>query len=249
MPRILRLLKFVDRKVVLLLVLLVGAMLVINLVWGRSVANDLDRQTKREAAAQQDLNSLRTRLDAIRQSGVSDGAALFGRVARFEALVPGRLDDLALTQQVVNLAATSQVEVGTFEVASQPSMVAVSGLTSMSYAFTVTGDYPSVVAFLERLVGSGDFVATISSLTMSPIAVDGSTGAAGLFVGPVTATGTISFWGLATPGLTGQTATPIPDSTVPPATTVPDTTVPGTDDPETDDPETSVPDTTIPSDG
>lgn len=197
-----KLLKFVDRKIVGLFLLMVVVFTALNFTWVRSASTRLEDARVDKAAAEKELNELRSRLSDARADGVTSADALLSRVQRLEALLPFGLDDIGISQLVIASAESSGVILERF----QPSLEStkkkegdapekdpnvVGGLKSYRYDFKVTGPYLAVTKFLNSTVASKSVIVTFDGLYFYSAA---NTENPTIFDESVTAEGVLLVW-------------------------------------------------------
>lgn len=179
-----KLLKYVDRRVIAMLVTMAVVFFGLNVTWVSSASKNLESNRKAKSDAETELNELRSRLSDIRADGVTSSQALLSRLERLENLLPFAADDISISQLVIAAAETAGVALERFQPAADPVVKAdnnkngsakdkadepkdpsvVSGLKAYRYDFKVTGSYLAVVNFLNTIVASRNVVVTFEGL-------------------------------------------------------------------------------------
>jgi hypothetical protein len=172
---------------------------------------------------------------------VRTGEDLLQRVARLEVLVPVQNDVLTVSSNFIAIAESSGVVLESFAPSeagnNAKEETAARVLRGTRYGFDATGDFDSLIRFLENIVSSRRFVATLDSLSVtSTSAVDG------MFSESARVGGEILVWSMVDRPLTNPVVTraPIGGGSSSVATTVPSTVT-------TLPPDPSVSPTTLPS--
>ena len=225
-------LRYIDRRLLAAIVLVLLAVVALRVVWVGSYAGSLRTASAEKAEKEKELDDLQGRIVTIKSSGVQGGEQLLNRVARLEALVLPANDVLAVSANLIALSERSGVVLEGFtrvdggEGAKEETAARV--LRGARFSFSVTGDFESVTRFLESVVASDRFVATIDSFSLLPVGQDGS-----MFGLEVRVEGEFLLWTLIEKTLTSPVvaATPVspgsPSGQVSPPAGVP-TTVPST---------------------
>ena len=219
------LLGYLDRRLVAAIAVVIVAVFAMRATWISSSQSSLEEAKAERTAAEEELNSFRTRLVEIRSEGVSTGDALLQRIARLEVLVPAQNDVLTTSSNFIAIAETSGVLLESFAPVESGSgakeETAARVLRGTRFSFDATGDYGSISRFLENVIASSRFIATIDALSLSSSGTD-----SGIFGASIRVSGNIVVWSLINKSLTNPVANPSPigGGAAPSATT----TLPGT---------------------
>jgi Tfp pilus assembly protein PilO len=260
-----KLLKYVDRRVIAMLVVMAIVFFGLNITWVSSASKNLESNRQAKTAAETELNELRSRLSDIRADGVTSSQALLSRLERLESLLPFAADDISIAQLVIAAAETAGVTLERFQPASDPVVQTdknkddttkdgdkpkdpsvVSGLKAYRYDFKVTGSYLAVANFLNTVVASRAVVVTFDGLYLySSTKADNPS----IFDEFISGEGQLFIWTSLEKHLSsGDAATEgTGNSGAPASTTVPPT--PATSTPATSTPANSTPVTSTPAAG
>jgi Tfp pilus assembly protein PilO len=216
--------RYLDRRLLVAIAVVIVTVFVARATWISSSQSSLaDAQTEK-TAAEGDLNSFRTRLVEIRSEGVSTGDALLQRVARLEVLVPAQNDVLTISSNFIAIAESSGVVLESFAPVDagkgSKEETAARVLRGTRYSFTTSGGYGALATFIENIIASSRFVATIDSLSLSATGAD-----TGMFGESVRVSGDVLVWSLIDKPLTNPVVSPSPIGGGSAATTP--TTLPG----------------------
>lgn len=256
-----KLLKYVDRRVLIMLLVTVVVFVGLNLTWVRAASTRLETNRRDQAVAETGLNELRSRLSDIRADGVTSSQALLSRLERLESLLPFSADDISISQIVIASAESAGVTLERFQPAvdqpekqdsgnkdnsesdekpKDPSVVG--GLKSYRYDFKVTGSYLAVSNFLNTTVASRAVVVTFDGLYIySGSKANNPT----VFDELVSVEGQLLIWTSLEKHLsTGSKTTASGDDVT---TTVPPTTVPGSTSPDSVPADSTAPTSSTPT--
>lgn len=207
-------LRYLDRRLLVGIGVVLVVVFLLRATWIGSSNSDLTSAIGEKAAAEKDLESFRTRLVEIRSDGVSTGEALLQRIARLEVLVPAQNDVLSVSSNFIAISESSGVVLESFapvdagEGGKEETVARV--LRGSRFSFSASGDYDSVARFLENVVASPRFVATIDSLSVTGAGTDAETGkSTGMFGSVVKVAGDVVVWSLIDKPLTNAVAPPV----------------------------------------
>ena len=217
-------LRYLDRRLLAAIGVVVVAIFAMRATWINSSQSSMQTAVDERTAAEQELDSFRTRLVEIRSEGVSTGGDLLQRIARLEVLVPAQNDVLTISSNFIAIAESSGVVLESFAPVESGSgakeETAARVLRGTRYGFDATGNFDSLARFLENVVASGRFVATIDSLSVSSTSTEG-----GMFGESARVSGDVLVWSLIDKPLTNPvvSAAPIGGGSSSAPTTVPST--------------------------
>lgn len=243
------LLRYLDRRILAAIVLVIIAVLALRATWVGSASSSLAASRLEQTAAEEELDSFRTRLVEIRSEGVTTGEDLLNRIARLEVLVPASTDVLSVSSNFIAVADSSGVLLESFAPVDTgeggKEEVVARVLRGTRFSFDATGDYDSLSRFLVGIISSNRFVATIDSLDVTPTGAD-----AGMFGSAVRISGEVLVWSLIEKPLTNPVVSPAPlpaGGNSAPTTTLPvDPSAPTTLPPDAATETTLPPATTVP---
>lgn len=202
-------LRYLDRRLLIAIALVVVTVFAMRATWIGSSQSSLKEAKAEKLAAEDDLNEFRTRLVEIRSDGVSTGDALLQRIARLEVMVPAQNDVLTTSSNFIAIAESSGVVLETFAPVESGTgakeETAAGVLRGARFGFSVSGSYDTVALFLENVIASPRFVATIDSLSLSSTSAE-----AGMFGASLKVSGDVLVWSLVNKPLTNPVSTPSP---------------------------------------
>jgi len=203
-------LRYLDRRLLAAIVVVLVAVVALRVVWLGSYDDSLAAARAEKVEKEQDLAELQSRIVEIKSNGVQGGTELLNRVARLEALVLPSTDVLSVSANFIAVAERNGVALESFvrvdggEGAREETAARI--MRGTRFSFEVRGDFESVNRFLESVVSSDRFVATVDSFTIAPMSQEGD-----LFGREVKVSGEFLLWSLVEKALTNPVvaATPI----------------------------------------
>lgn len=202
-------LRYLDRRLLAAIAVVLVAVFGLRATWIGSSQSSLEEAKAEKALAEEDLDEFRTRLVEIRSDGVSTGDALLQRIARLEVMVPPQNDVLTISSNFIALAESSGVVLESFapvesgDAAKEETAAGI--LRGARFGFAASGSYDAIASFLESVVASSRFVATVDSLSLSASGTD-----SGMFGASLRISGDVVLWSLVEKPLTNPVASPAP---------------------------------------
>lgn len=202
-------LRYLDRRLLAAIAVVLVTVFAMRATWIGSSQSSLEEAKAEKTKAEEELDSFRTRLVEIRSDGVGTGEALLQRIARLEVLVPAQNDVLTISSNFIALAESSGVVLESFAPveagAGAAEDTAAGVLRGARFGFAASGNYDAIAGFLESVIASSRFVATVDSLSLS------SSGAeSGMFGESLRVSGDIVVWSLIDKPLTNPVAVSAP---------------------------------------